>query len=167
MDISYRTTLELDKIIARATELCACRETKEMMQAIQPCQTPEDERWALAQTDAVNSLLIKNGSPRFGAVSDARRIAAHAVKGGILSMGELLEIAATLRNFDGLSKWYGVSDHDMLPVDDLFFALSPQPVLERQITESILSPEEMAEDLADSRRVMDWQEWYQRVLLEL
>ena len=72
-----------------------------MMRAIEPYQTPEDERWALSQTDAVNSLLIKNGSPRFGAVSDARRIAAHAVKGGILSMGELLEIAATLRNFDG------------------------------------------------------------------
>ena len=152
MDISYRTTLELDKIIARATELCACRETKEMMQAIQPCQTPEDERWALAQTDAVNSLLIKNGSPRFGAVSDARRIAAHAVKGGILSMGELLEIAATLRNFDGLSKWYGISDHDMLPVDDLFFALSPQPALERQITESILSPEEMADTASATLR---------------
>ena len=152
MDISYRTTLELDKIIARATELCACRETKEMMQAIQPCQTPEDERWALAQTDAVNSLLIKNGSPRFGAVSDARRIAAHAVKGGILSMGELLEVAATLRNFDGLSKWYGVSDHDVLPVDDLFFALSPQPVLERQITESILSPEEMADTASATLR---------------
>ena len=152
MDISYRTTLELDKIIARATELCACRETKEMMQAIQPCQTPEDERWALAQTDAVNSLLIKNGSPRFGAVSDARRIAAHAIKGGILSMGELLEVAATLRNFDGLSKWYGVSDHDVLPVDDLFFALSPQPVLERQITESILSPEEMADTASATLR---------------
>ena len=152
MDTSYRTTLELDKIIARATELCACRETKEMMQAVEPCQTPEDERWALAQTDAVNSLLIKNGSPRFGAVSDARRIAAHAVKGGILSMGELLEIAATLRNFDGLSKWYGVSDHDMLPVDDLFFALSPQPVLERQITESILSPEEMADTASATLR---------------
>ena len=152
MDTSYRTILELDKIIARATELCACRETKEMMRAIEPYQTPEDERWALSQTDAVNSLLIKNGSPRFGAVSDARRIAAHAVKGGILSMGELLEIAATLRNFDGLSKWYGISDHDMLPVDDLFFALSPQPALERQITESILSPEEMADTASATLR---------------
>ena len=152
MDTAYRTTLELDKIIARATELCACRETKEMMQAIQPYTTPEDERWALSQTDAVNSLLIKNGSPRFGAVSDARRIAAHAVKGGILSMGELLEVAATLRNFDGLSKWYGISDHDMLPVDDLFFALSPQPVLERQITESIISPEEMADTASATLR---------------
>ncbi|WP_294500530.1 endonuclease MutS2 [uncultured Gemmiger sp.] len=152
MDQSYRITLELDKIIARATDLCACRETKEMMRSIEPYQTPEDERWALAQTDAVNSLLIKNGSPRFGAVADARRIAAHAVKGGILSMGELLEIAATLRNFDGLSKWYGVSDHDALPVDDLFFALSPQPVLERQITESILSPEEMADTASTALR---------------
>ena len=152
MDTAYRTTLELDKIIARATELCACRETKEMMQAIQPYTTPEDERWALSQTDAVNSLLIKNGSPRFGAISDARRIAAHAVKGGILSMGGLLEVAATLRNFDGLSKWYGISDHDMLPVDDLFFALSPQPALERQITESIISPEEMADTASATLR---------------
>lgn len=33
----------------------------------------------------------------------------------------------------------------MLPTDDLFYALAPQPVLEKQITESILSPEEMAD----------------------
>lgn len=35
-------------------------------------------------------------------------------------MGELLEIAATLRNFSGLSQWYGLSEHEMLPTDDLF-----------------------------------------------
>lgn len=145
MDQAYRTTLELDKVIARAVQLCACRETKEMMQQLQPCETPEDERYALAQTDAVNSLLIKNGSPRFGSVSDARRIVAHASKGGILSMGELLEIAATLRNFSGLSQWYGMTEHAILPTDDLFYALAPQPTLERQITDSILSPEEMAD----------------------
>ena len=74
-----------------------------------------------------------------------RRIVAHARKGGILSMGELLEIAATLRNFSGLSQWYGLSEHEMLPTDDLFFSLAPQPVLEKQISESIISPEEMAD----------------------
>lgn len=145
MDIAYKTTLELDKIIDRAVQLCACRETKDMMRALEPCQTPEDERYALAQTEAINKLLIQNGSPRFGSVSEARRITAHAQKGGILSMGELLEIAATLRNFSGLSQWYGLSEHEMLPTDDLFYALAPQPVLEKQITESILSPEEMAD----------------------
>ena len=156
MDTAYKKTLELDKVLARAVQLCACRETKEMMQALQPCETPEDERYALEQTNAINSLLIKNGSPRFGSVSEVRRVVAHAQKGGILSMGELLEIAATLRNFSGLSQWYGLSEHDMMPTDDLFYSLAPQPVLERQITDSIISPEEMADTasttLADLRR---------------
>ena len=156
MDTAYKKTLELDKVLARAVQLCACRETKEMMQALQPCETPEDERYALEQTNAINSLLIKNGSPRFGSVSEVRRVVAHAQKGGILSMGELLEIAATLRNFAGLSQWYGLSEHDMMPTDDLFYSLAPQPVLERQISDSILSPEEMADTasttLADLRR---------------
>lgn len=156
MDFSYKTTLELDKIINRAVDLCACQETKEQMRGIQPFMTPEEERYELSKTNAVNSLLIKNGSPRFGAVSGAKRIAAHAVKGGILSMGELLEIAATLRNFQGLSQWYGMTEHDPLPTDDLFYALAPQPQLERQITDSILSPEEMADTasitLRDLRR---------------
>ena len=145
MDLSYRSTLELDKIINRAVELCTCAETKDMMRDIQPFATTEEERYALAQTNAVNSLLLKNGSPRFGAVREARRIVAYAAKGGILSMGELLEIAATLRNFSGLSQWYGLTDHEMLPTDDLFFSLAPQPVLEKQITDCILSPEEMAD----------------------
>ena len=156
MDTAYKKTLELDKVLARAVQLCACRETKEMMQALQPCETPEDERYALEQTNAINNLLIKNGSPRFGSVSEVRRVVSHAQKGGILSMGELLEIAATLRNFAGLSQWYGLSEHDMMPTDDLFYSLAPQPVLERQISDSILSPEEMADTasttLADLRR---------------
>lgn len=156
MDTAYKTTLELDKIIARAVQLCTCQETKVRMQALEPCPSTEEERYALSQTDAINSLLIKNGSPRFGSVREVRRIAAHAQKGGILSMGELLEVAATLRNFSGLSQWYGLSEHEMLPTDDLFYALAPQPVLERQITDSILSPEEMADTasvtLQDLRR---------------
>ena len=156
MDTAYKKTLELDKVLARAVQLCACRETKEMMQTLQPCETPEDERYALEQTNAINSLLIKNGSPRFGSVYEVRRVVSHAQKGGILSMGELLEIAATLRNFAGLSQWYGLSEHDMMPTDDLFYSLAPQPVLERQISDSILSPEEMADTasttLADLRR---------------
>ena len=145
MDTAYKTTLELDKVLNRAVQLCACQETKEMMQALEPAPTIEDERYDLTQTNAINALLIKNGSPRFGSVREVRRIVAHARKGGILSMGELLEIAATLRNFSGLSPWYDLSQHEMLPTDDLFFALAPQPVLEKQISESIISPEEMAD----------------------
>ena len=44
MDTAYKTTLELDKIIARAVQLCTCRDTKESMQALEPCLSPEEER---------------------------------------------------------------------------------------------------------------------------
>lgn len=114
MDTAYKKTLELDKVLARAVQLCACRETKEMMQDLQPCETPEDERYALEQTNAINSLLIKNGSPRFGSVSEVQARGRPWPKRAASSRwGELLEIAATLRNFAGLSQWYGLSEqHD-------------------------------------------------------
>ena len=82
MDTAYKTTLELDKVLNRAVQLCACQETKEMMQALEPAPTIEDERYDLTQTNAINALLIKNGSPRFGSVREVRRIVAHARKGG-------------------------------------------------------------------------------------
>ena len=60
-------------------------------------------------------------------------------------MGELLMVAGALRNFQNLTNWYGSSEHDMLPTDDLFYALSPEPGLEQQISSAILAPDAMAD----------------------
>ena len=85
METSYLKTLELDKIIARAAEGCVCKESREKLLAIEPQCDPDEVRYALEQTDAINSLLIKNGSPRFGGVEGVSQLAARAVKGGVLS----------------------------------------------------------------------------------
>ena len=145
METSYLKTLELDKIIARAAEGCVCQEAKAQMLALEPQCDPDEVRYALEQTDAINSLLIKNGSPRFGGVEGVSQLVTRAVKGGVLSMGELLMVAGALRNFQNLSSWYGASDHDALPTDDLFYALAPQPGLEQQISSAILAPDAMAD----------------------
>ena len=145
METSYLKTLELDKIIARAAEGCVCKESREKLLAIEPQCDPDEVRYALEQTDAINSLLIKNGSPRFGGVEGVSQLAARAVKGGVLSMGELLMVAGALRNFQNLVSWYGSSEHDALPTDDLFYALAPQPGLEQQISSAILAPDAMAD----------------------
>lgn len=150
MDPIYLKSLELDKIIARAAGMAVCSETKKKLLALQPLTDPDEVRFALSQTDAISSLLLKNGSPRFGGVEDVDKIVRRAVKGGVLSMGELLMVAGTLRNFQNLVAWYGLSDHDMLPTDDLFYALAPQPGLEKQITDAILSPEEMADSASNT-----------------
>lgn len=150
MDPIYLKSLELDKIIARAAGMAVCSETKKKLLALQPLTDPDEVRFALSQTDAISSLLLKNGSPRFGGVEGVDKIVRRAVKGGVLSMGELLMVAGTLRNFQNLVAWYGLSDHGMLPTDDLFYALAPQPGLEKQITDAILSPEEMADSASNT-----------------
>lgn len=63
METSYLKTLELDKIIARAAEGCVCKEAREMLLATQPQCDPDEVRYALEQTDAINTLLIKT-APR-------------------------------------------------------------------------------------------------------
>lgn len=61
METSYLKTLELDKIIARAAEGCVCKEAREKMLELEPQCDPDEVRYALEQTDAINTLLIKNG----------------------------------------------------------------------------------------------------------
>ncbi len=153
MQSSCLKTLELDKIIDKAAEYCVCREAATMMRSLVPQEDVDEVRYALQMTNTINSLLIQHGSPRFGGVEGVDGIAARAVKGGVLSMGELLEVAGALRNFQNLSSWYHISDHEMLPTDDLFYALSPQPGLEKQISDSILAPDQMADTA--SKTLMD------------
>lgn len=150
MDTSYRKTLELDKILERAAALAVCSEARTLLLEQPAGETPDEVRYALSQTDAIASLLLKNGSPRFGGVSGVDKVVSRAVKGGVLSMAELLEVAGALRNFQNLVSWYGLTEHDMLPVDDLFYALSPQSGLEKQISSAILSPEEMADTASNT-----------------
>ena len=150
MDTSYRKTLELDKILERAAALAVCPEARTLLLEQPAGETSDEVRYALSQTDAIASLLLKNGSPRFGGVSGVDKVVSRAVKGGVLSMAELLEVAGALRNFQNLVSWYGLTEHDMLPVDDLFYALSPQPGLEKQISSAILSPEEMADTASNT-----------------
>ena len=150
MEKSYLKTLELEKILNWAAQLAVCPEARTLLLEQDAFETVEEVRYALSQTDAINSLLLKNGSPRFGGVQGVDKVVNRALKGGILSMAELLEVAGALRNFQNLVSWYHITEHDMLPVDDLFYALTPQPTLEKNISSAILSPEEMADTASNT-----------------
>lgn len=145
----YSKALELDKIIARVADYVLCPQAKERLWKQPAAENATEEQWALQQTDTMTTLLLKNGSPRFAPVGEVEGVVHRAAKGGILSMAELLRCAAVLRNFRTLNEWYHLTEHDMLPVDDLFYGMTPQPVLEKQISEAILSEEEMADTASD------------------
>ena len=147
MDEKYLEALEFDKIRARAADGIVCPEARGMLLGQPAWETPDEVRAALEQTDVMTTLLLKNGSPRFSSVENVRGIVQRAEKGGVLSMAELLTVADTLCNFRELVKWYGLTEHDVLPVDDLFYAMTPQPTLEKTIKDSILSENEMADKI--------------------
>lgn len=65
-------------------------------------------------------------------------------------MAELLELARTLRNFRELTAWYHITEHDALCIDDHFYAMTPQPALEKAIGQAIVSPTEMADTASDT-----------------
>ena len=150
MHEKYLKSLEFDKILNTALSYVLCEEARELLQNETPGETAEDVRLLLQRTDEITTLLIKNGSPRFSHVDHVAFTLQRAVKGGVLSMGELLEIAATLRNFRELSGWYHITEHDALSIDDLFYAMTPQPGLEKAIGEAILSETEMADTASDT-----------------
>ena len=45
METSYLKTLELDKIIARASEGCVCKEAREQLLALEPQCDPDEVRY--------------------------------------------------------------------------------------------------------------------------
>ncbi len=65
-------------------------------------------------------------------------------------MAELLELARALRNFRELTAWYHITEHDFLCIDDHFYAMTPQPSLEKAIGQAIVSPTEMADAASDT-----------------
>ena len=146
----YLQSLEFHKIRARALQGVTCPEAGTLLENQQPGQNADEVRELLAQTDAMTTLLLKNGSPRFSRVEGVKEAVQRAVKGGVLSMAELLEVAAALRNFREWIKWYAITEHGALPLDDDLYAMTPQPALEKTITESILSENEMADTASDT-----------------
>ena len=150
MTSKYLKTLEFDKILAKAVEWVRCPAARTMLLQQVPFETADEVREALARTDAITSLLLKNGAPRFSGVAEVDHIVRRAVKGGVLSMAELLQIGHTLRNYQNLASWYTITEHSNLPIDDLFYALTPQPRLEKSIFDSIVSETEMADTASDT-----------------
>ena len=150
--------LEFDKICARLSSLASSASGKELCETLKP----EQELWQIErmqnETEEGFNMLIKQGEPPFGGIRDLRSVLKRSAVGGLLSMGELLMTADTLRSIKQI-KSYGKRDEDTPSrpeLDPLFDGLGVYGGLEREIERCILSEEEMddhaSEELASIRR---------------
>lgn len=150
MDRSYQKALELDKLLLMLSEYALCEDTKRRALSIEPQCEVEEVKYALEQTDAMLKLVLRFGEPRISGIESVLPAVDRAAKGGVLNLGELLSVCRLLKNLRILRQWYGQQEEELSVLDDLFYAVTPQPALEKQLTESILSETELADSASDT-----------------
>ena len=139
----YCNTLELNKILSLLAEETCCDDAREKALSIQPETDLTEIQRELNRVNDAFALTVRFGTPHFTRFRSpvARLKAAQA--GGMLSPGDLLNIAAVLRQGQILSQWSdNFSDEDNA-LSEQFSRLYLNRSLERAISSAIISEEEI------------------------
>ncbi len=141
----YYKKLELDKILellAEQTVSDGCRENALKLKPVTDFAKITEE---LKKTDDAFTLSAKFGTPAFRKIKDISGSLKRAETGSMLSFRELLDTAAVLRETAALCDWFSQCENMESSIAEYFRGLVPVKALERRISESILSEEEMSD----------------------
>ena len=148
--------LEFDKILAMLSDIAICEGTKETALKIVPAGSYAESVREMAFTSCANSLSTRFGYPGIAPLKPCKDVVGRAKVGAMLSLRELLDMAAVLRCARGLMAWKRQAGEDETPLDDIFSQLDSHKPLEDEISESIISEEEISDraspELYDIRR---------------
>ena len=145
-------TLEFDKIIHILTAHAASEGAKEMCRKLVPYDNINDVERAQRETADALRRVYRKGSVSFGGIRDIRGSLKRLEIGGILGMGELLQIMSLLETA-GKLRQYGQREADDTSRDSLdesFEFLDPVPTLASEIRRCILADDEMADDASSA-----------------
>ena len=145
-------TLEFDKMIHILTAHAASEGAKEMCRKLVPYDNINDVERAQRETADALRRVYRKGSVSFGGIRDIRGSLKRLEIGGILGMGELLQIMSLLETA-GKIQQYGQREADDTSRDSLdesFEFLDPVPTLASEIRRCILADDEMADDASSA-----------------
>ena len=135
-------TLEFDKVINMLVQHVINNETRDEAEKLMPQSDLSVVKKMLSHTDAAVVMICKYGSPPVARVNEISQVIKRINAGGVLSMPELLNIAAILKGAQRLKKYY--DGHEGV-LDEYFDCLSVHKQVEERISTCILSEEEMAD----------------------
>lgn len=135
-------TLEFDKVIKMLTQHVVNSETREKAEQLMPQSKLSVVNRMLSHTDAAVVMTCKYGSPPIARVEAITHIIKRINADGVLSMAELLNIAAILKGAERLKKYY--DGHEGV-LDEYFDCLTIHKQVEERISTCIISEEEMAD----------------------
>lgn len=137
--------LEFSKVATIVSSHAVCADAKKRLIELAPSGERSDAVRLLTDTDEAVTILRKLQSPPIRGVHDVGGPARRAGLGGVLSLRELLSCADVLRVMTEVIRYRGRWDMGALSIDRFFDRLYDNSPLEKTITDSILSPEEVAD----------------------
>lgn len=144
--------LEFDKIIHILTNHAASAGAKEMCTRLMPSTSLAEIEQTQTETADALRRIYRKGSLSFGGIRDIRGSMKRLEIGGVLGMGELLQIMSLLETAHKV-KQYGQRESDEESKDSLdesFELLEPVTSLANEIRRCIISEEEMADDASSA-----------------
>ncbi len=152
----YYKTLELDKILNMLADLTSNEATRKMALELRPDTDFERVKQECLKTSQALELSVQFGTPPFSNFKDISSVSARAKSGAVISLRDLMDIAAMLRQIKGLADWYRHCENIETELSYLFSRLQPNEWLLEKLERSIISENEIADaaspELAAIRR---------------
>ncbi len=149
MDRKSIEKLELNKILTAVAEHASLDKAKTLLTECAPATELDEVKRRLALTEECDKLLYVYGIGKIEQFSEAEDALLRAEKGSALSCGELLNAAALLRSariaYESIEK----TDDDIILVKKLAAEIYYDKLLEDDITDKILSPEDVSDNASD------------------
>ncbi len=141
----YLKTLELDKILEMLAELTSNDAARKAALALRPDSDLERTRYECLKTSQALNLSVQFGTPPFSRFKDITSAAARAKSGAVISLRDLMDIAAMLRQIKELADWYSRCENIETELSYLFSQLQPNDWLLDKLDRSIISDNEIAD----------------------
>lgn len=141
----YLKTLELDKILEMLAELTSNDAARKAALALRPDSDLERTRYECLKTSQALNLSVQFGTPPFSRFKDITSSAARAKSGAVISLRDLMDIAAMLRQIKELADWYSRCENIETELSYLFSQLQPNDWLLEKLDRSIISDNEIAD----------------------
>ncbi len=149
MDRKSIEKLELNKILTAVAEHASLGKAKTLLTECAPATELDEVKRRLALTEECDKLLYVYGIGKIEQFSEVEDALLRAEKGSALSCGELLNAAALLRSariaYESIEK----TDDDIILVKKLAAEIYYDKLLEDDITDKILSPEDVSDNASD------------------
>ena len=148
MNSKVLRVLEYNKIIDMLADKATSEQGRKLVRALVPMTDMAAITQAQTETADALGYLFRQGSTSFGSNKDLGMCIRSLEVGSVLSVSELLRIAAFLENVSRI-KAYGRREREDAPADSLtwyFDVLEPLTPLAKEIRRCILSEDEIADD---------------------